>query len=60
MKSVSDVLFLQAPLWATVRYTTSLMEEDGVPVKGLPIHLDWIGLYPKGFDLAEDRPWVLA
>jgi hypothetical protein len=43
-----------------VRYTASLTEKDGVPVKGPPIHPDWISLYPKGFDLAEDRQRVLA
>jgi hypothetical protein len=60
MKSWFDVLFLQEPPWATVRYTTSLTEKDGVPVKGPLIHPDWISLYPKGFDLAADRPHVLA
>jgi hypothetical protein len=28
MKSKFDILFLQEPLWATVRYTTSLTEKD--------------------------------
>jgi hypothetical protein len=60
MKSKFDILFLQEPPWATVRYTASLTEKDGVPVKGPPIHPDWISLYPKGFNLAEDRPRVLA
>jgi hypothetical protein len=60
MKSQFDILFLQELPWATVRYTTSLTEKDGVPVKGPPIHPDWISLYPKGFDPAEDRPRVLA
>jgi hypothetical protein len=60
MKSQFDILFLQEPPWATVRYTTSLTEKDGVPVKGPPIHPDWISLYPKGFDPAEDRLRVLA
>jgi hypothetical protein len=60
MKSNSDVLFLQELLWATVRYTASLTEKDRVPVKGPLIHPDWIALYPKGFDLAEDQPHVLA
>jgi hypothetical protein len=54
MKSRFDILFLQEPVWATVRYTASLTEKDGVPVKGPPIHPDWISLYPKGFDPAED------
>jgi hypothetical protein len=40
-----DILFLQEPPWATVRYTASLTEKDGVPVKGPPIHPDWIYLY---------------
>jgi hypothetical protein len=31
MKSVSDILFLQEPPWATVRYTASLTEKDGTP-----------------------------
>jgi hypothetical protein len=31
-----------------------------VPVKGTPIHPDWISLYPKGFHLAEDQLCVLA
>jgi hypothetical protein len=43
-----------------VRYTASLTEKDGVPVKGPPIHPDWISLYPKGFDPAKDRLHVLA
>jgi hypothetical protein len=43
-----------------VRYTASLTEKDGVPVKGPPIHPDWISLYPKGFDPAEDQLCVLA
>jgi hypothetical protein len=29
-------------------------------VKGPPIHPDWISLYPKGFDPAEDQPHVLT
>jgi hypothetical protein len=60
MKSQFDILFLQEPPWATVRYTASLTEKDGVPVKGPPIHPDWISLYPKGFDPAEDRLQVLT
>jgi hypothetical protein len=60
MKSWFDILFLQEPPWATVRYTVSLTEKGGVPVKGPPIYPDWISLYPKGFDLAEDRLHVLA
>jgi hypothetical protein len=60
MKSMSDVLFLQEPPWATMRYTPSLIETDRVPVKGPLIHLDWIAMYPKGFDLAEDWLCVLA
>jgi hypothetical protein len=52
MKSEFDILFLQEPVWATVRYTASLTEKDGVPVKGPPIHPDWISLYPKGFNPA--------
>jgi hypothetical protein len=60
MKSRFDILFLQEPPWATVRYTTSLTEKDRVPVKGPPIHPDWISLYPKRFDLAKDQPHVLA
>jgi hypothetical protein len=60
MKSHFDILFLQEPPWATVRYTASLTEKDRVPVKGPPIHPDWISLHPKGFDLAKDRPRVLA
>jgi hypothetical protein len=43
-----------------VRYTASLTEKDGVPVKGPLIHPDWISLYLKGFDLAKDRPRVLT
>jgi hypothetical protein len=54
MKSRFDILFLQEPPWATVSYTASLTEKDGVPVKGPPIHPDWISLYPKGFDQAKD------
>jgi hypothetical protein len=60
MKSWFDILFLQEPQWATVRYITSLTEKDGVPVKGPLIHSDWISLYPKGFDLAKDQLCVLA
>jgi hypothetical protein len=54
MKFMSDILFIQEPHWATVRYTASHMEKEGVPVEGPPIHLDWIALYPKGFDPAKD------
>jgi hypothetical protein len=54
MKSVSDILFLHKLPWATMRYTASLTEKEGVPVKGPLIHPDWIALYPKGFDLAKD------
>jgi hypothetical protein len=54
MKSNLDILFLQELPWVTVRYTTSLTEKDRVPVKGPLIHPDWISLYPKGFDPAED------
>jgi hypothetical protein len=54
IKSAFNILFLQEPPWETVRYTTSLTEKDGVPVKGPPIHPDWISLYPKGFDLDKD------
>jgi hypothetical protein len=60
MKSDFDILFLQEPPWANVRYTTSLTEKYGVPVKWPPIHLDWISLYSKGFDPDEDSPHVLA
>jgi hypothetical protein len=60
MKSRFDILFLQEPPWATMRYTASLTEKDRVPVKGPPIHPDWISLFPKGFDPAEDRPRVLT
>jgi hypothetical protein len=60
MKTAIDVLFLQEPPWATVRYTASLTEKDGTPIKGPPIHPDWIPMYPKGFDAAEDRPRVIA
>jgi hypothetical protein len=60
MKSRFDILLLQEPPWGTVRYTASLTEKDGVPVKGPPNHPAWISLYLKGFDLAEDRPHVLA
>jgi hypothetical protein len=31
-----------------------------VPVKGPPIHPDWISIYLKGFDLAKDQPCVLT
>jgi hypothetical protein len=31
-----------------------------VPVKGTPIHPDWISLYLKGFELAEDQLSVLS
>jgi hypothetical protein len=31
MKTAIDVLFLQEPPWATVRYTASLTEKDGSP-----------------------------
>ena len=55
-----DILFLQEPPWATVHYTASLTERDGVPVKGPPIHPDWIAVYPKGFNPTEDRPRVLV
>jgi hypothetical protein len=44
MKSDFDILFLQELPWATVTYTSSLTEKDGVPVKGPPIHPDWISL----------------
>jgi hypothetical protein len=54
MKSRFNILFLQEPPWAIVRYTASLTEKDGVPVKGPPIHPDWISLDLKGFDLAKD------
>jgi hypothetical protein len=60
MKTAVDVLFLQELPWATVRYTASLTEKDGTPIKGPPIHPDWIPMYPKGFDAAEDRPRVIA
>jgi hypothetical protein len=60
MKTSFDVLFLQEPPWATVRYTASLTEKGRSPVKGPPIHPDWIPMYPKGFDAAEDRPRVIA
>jgi hypothetical protein len=60
MKSNFDILFLQELPWATVRYTASLTEKDGVPVKGPPIYPDWISLYPKGFDLDKDCLCVLA
>src|ERR1700742_1567862 len=60
MRSEYNILFLQEPAWATVRYTASLMEKDSVPVKGPPVHPDWIAMYPKGFDPADDRPRVLA
>src|SRR5215216_1968741 len=56
----SDILLIQEPPWATVRYTASLTEKDGVPVKGPPIHPDWICMYLKGFSPMEDCPWVLA
>jgi hypothetical protein len=36
MKSAFDILFLQEPPWATVRYTASLTEKDGTPHKGPP------------------------
>jgi hypothetical protein len=55
MKSRFDILILQEPPWATVRYTASLTEKDGVPVKGPLIHPDWISLYPKGFNSAKDQ-----
>jgi hypothetical protein len=54
MKSEFDIRFLQEPLWATMRYTPSLIKKDRVPIKGPLIHPDWISLYPKGFDPAED------
>jgi hypothetical protein len=54
MKSRFNILFLQEPPWAIVRYTASLTEKDGVPVKGPPIHPDWISLDLKGFDLVKD------
>jgi hypothetical protein len=60
MKSKFDILFLQEPPRATVRYTASLTEKDGVPVKGPLIHPDWISLYPKGYDLDKNCPHVLA
>jgi hypothetical protein len=60
MKSVSDILFLEELPWVTVRYTASLTEKEGVPVKGPPIHPYWIALYPKGFDPAKDCLCVLA
>lgn len=59
-KDVTDILFLQEPPWATVRYTASLTEKDGVPIRGPPVHPDWIPMFPKGFDAAEDRPHVMA
>jgi hypothetical protein len=55
-----DILFLQEPPWATVRYTASLTEKGGTPIKGPPIHPDWTPMFPKGFDAAEDRPRVIA
>jgi hypothetical protein len=55
-----DILFLQEPPWATVRYTASLTEKDGTPIKGPLIHPDWIPMFPKGFDAAEDRLRVIA
>jgi hypothetical protein len=60
MKTTVDVLLLQEPPWATVRYTASLTKKDGSPIKGPPIHPDCIPMYPKGFDAAEDRPHVIA
>jgi hypothetical protein len=60
MKSAFDILLLQELPWATVRYTASLTEKDGTPIKGPPIHPDWIPMFPKGFDAAEDRLHVIA
>jgi hypothetical protein len=60
MKSNFNILFLQELPWATVRYTASLTEKEGVPVKGPLIHPDWISLYPKGSELDENHPHVLA
>lgn len=59
-KDITDILFLQEPPWATVRYTASLTEKDGVPIRGPPVHPDWIPMFPKGFDAAEDQPHVMA
>ena len=55
-----DVIFLQEPPWSTVRYSASLTEKTGDPVRGPPVHPDWWVIYPKEFDPEEDRPRVLA
>jgi len=49
-----DIIFLQEPPWSTVRYSASLTEKTGDPVRGPPVHPDWWVIYPKEFDLEED------
>ena len=42
-----DIIFLHEPLWSTVRYSASLTEKTGDPVRGPPVHPDWWVIYPK-------------
>jgi hypothetical protein len=40
-KNDFDILFLQEPLWWTIRDAPSAMNKEGVPIVGSPRHPQW-------------------
>lgn len=55
-----DIIFVQEPGWRTVRHSASMLSKDGTPVKGPPIHPQWIPIIPKKTVPQLDRPRVMA
>ena len=59
LSNSAEIIFLQEPLWATVRYTVSMLDACGDPVTGPLMHPDWTLIKPRLRDPGS-RPCVLV
>ena len=59
LNNSTEIIFLQEPPWATVKFTASMSDVCGDPVTGPPTHPDWTLIKPRSKDPGS-RPCVLA
>jgi len=49
-ESVSNIIFIQEPLWGHIRNVASMSDKVGDPIMGMPKHLAWRQFFPKPAD----------
>src|ERR1700724_2336534 len=53
-----DIIFVQEPLWVTLRHTISMTDHEGALVTGSPTHPAWLPVVPREAEVEKPRVLV--